>query len=164
MTKNVWVLVGRNMQSQKLILQIKQHPPFIVVPKSLPSMHTNKPKWESPGCSAFTRSDILYMHRQTWAHTQRPAASWACCTCAMQSAADKLHNTAQHSGSSVPWKMSRMASSHHRAPLNALTSSHSLMVCPSLTKWPFLSLFDYIFSPLSVTYVSVLFWLSLAKF
>lgn len=62
---------------------------------------------------------LTCMHAQTGAHTQRPAASWSVlymCDAVSGRAADKLHNTTWHSGSSVPWKMSKLASSQHTAP------------------------------------------------
>lgn len=46
-----------------------------------------------------------------------PRRADLCCTCGMQSAAELQTNyTTRHSGSSVPWKMSRLASSQHTAP------------------------------------------------
>lgn len=70
---------------------------------------------------AHTHTHVLtYTHALTGATHPASRGELICaCTCAMQSAAraaDKLHNTTRHSGSSVPWKMSRLASSQHSAP------------------------------------------------
>lgn len=79
----------------------------------------------------YSQADIhACTNRHT--HTQHPAASWSVlymCDAVSGRTADKLHNTTRHSGSSVPWKMSRLASSQH-------TASHLMFPPP-----PTLSLF-----------------------
>lgn len=80
----------------------------------------------------FVSHMLTYMHAQAGAHTQHPAASRAVlymCDAVSGRGADKLHNTERHSGSSVPWKMSRLVSSQHCAP--------HLMFAPPPTLTPF---------------------------